>query len=54
MIVIVLSIVGAILGWRLASRRDGNKLDKLQFAAVYFMAFAVVGLFLTVIIDRII
>lgn len=52
MIVIVLALVGGIIGWRIASKRDGNRLDKLQYAAVYLMISAVTGLFLTVIVER--
>lgn len=51
MIVIILAIAGATLGWRLAARRGGNRLDKLQYAAAIMLGFSVIGLFLTLIID---
>jgi hypothetical protein len=51
MIVIILAISGATLGWRLAARRGGNRLDKLQYAAAIMLGFSVIGLFLTLIID---
>lgn len=51
MIVILLAIVGAALGWRIASKREGNRLDKLQYAAALMLGFSVIGLFLTLIID---
>ncbi len=52
MIVIAAFIIGALLGWRRATRLDGQRRDKLQYAAAYGMAFAVIGLFATVMIDR--
>lgn len=54
MIVIILAILGAIFGWRMAAKRDGNRLDKLQYAAAMFLGFAVVGLFITLIIDNLV
>ncbi|MBU2936260.1 MULTISPECIES: apolipoprotein acyltransferase [Pacificibacter] len=51
MIVILLAIVGATLGWRIATKRDGNRLDKLQYAAALMLGFSVIGLFITLIID---
>nr|WP_319251535.1 apolipoprotein acyltransferase [uncultured Celeribacter sp.] len=54
MIVIVLAILGTILGWRMAAKRGGNRLDKLQYAAVYFLIAALIGLFLTVLVERLI
>jgi hypothetical protein len=51
MIVILLAIVGATLGWRIAAKRDGNRLDKLQYGAALMLGFSVIGLFLTLFID---
>ncbi|MEM5474836.1 apolipoprotein acyltransferase [Pacificibacter sp. AS14] len=51
MIVILLAIVGATLGWRIAAKRDGNRLDKLQYAAALMLGFSVIGLFITLFID---
>lgn len=53
MIVIGLAILGAIIGGMTARRRNGNRKDIAQYAAGYGMAFLIVGMFLTVIIDRI-
>lgn len=53
MIVILMACLGIALGWALAGKRNGNTLDKLQYAAVYFLAFALIGLFLTILIERI-
>lgn len=52
MIVILLSLLGAGLGYKTASKRGGNKLDKLQFAAVFFLIGAVIGLFATLLIHN--
>ncbi|EKE71800.1 MULTISPECIES: hypothetical protein [Roseobacteraceae] len=54
MIVILLALIGGLFGWRMAKTRGGNRLDKLQYAAVYLMVGAMVGLLLTVIIERLI
>jgi hypothetical protein len=51
MIVIILALVGAVLGWRIATKRDGNRLDKLQYGAAFMLGFSVLGLFITLIID---
>lgn len=52
MIVIVLGILGALSGGFTAHRRKGNRKDIAQYAAGYAMAFMIVGMFLTVLVDR--
>ena len=52
MIVIILGILGAFLGGRTAQKRGGNRKDIAQYAVGYAMAFVVVGMILTVILDR--
>ncbi|MGD9294387.1 MAG: apolipoprotein acyltransferase [Roseobacter sp.] len=52
MIVILGALLGAIVGGITAYRRQGNRLDIAQYAAGYAMAFTVVGMILTVILDR--
>ncbi|HEX9858202.1 MAG TPA: hypothetical protein VGA75_07580 [Paracoccaceae bacterium] len=52
MIVIVAAVFGALLGYRQALRRGGNGFDKLQYGAVYAIAFALIGLFVTLAIER--
>ena len=47
MMVIAGAILGVILGARSAIRRKGNRLDIIQFCAVYALAFGLAGLFLT-------
>ena len=52
MIVIISALVGGLLGTRAARKRNGNRLDIAQYAVAYGIAFALVGLIVTVIIDR--
>lgn len=54
MIVIGLAILGMIIGGMTARKRRGNRKDIAQYIAGYGMAFLIVGMFTTVIIDRII
>ncbi len=53
MIVLVLAICGALLGGFTARKRKGNRKDIAQYAAGYAMAFIIVGMILTVILDRV-
>jgi hypothetical protein len=52
MIVIAGLILGAALGARTAIKRGGKRLDALQYGAGYGICFALIGLFLTLFIDR--
>ncbi|MFA5581998.1 MAG: apolipoprotein acyltransferase [Paracoccaceae bacterium] len=52
MIVIILAIIGAIAGVIVARRNNGNRLDKLQYGTVFAIAFGLLGLILTVAIER--
>ena len=52
MIYIILGIIGALIGGVTAKRRKGAPADIAQYAVVYFIAFALVGLLLTVLLDR--
>lgn len=52
MIVIIAALVGAVIGGFTARRRNGNKLDIAQYAAGYGLAFIVVSMIITVMIDR--
>lgn len=52
MIVILLAIGGAIWGGLTARKRRGNRKDIAQYAAGYGLAFTIVGMFLTILIDR--
>lgn len=53
MIVIAAAVIGAILGWRRAGRLGGTRRDRAQYAAGFAIAFALPGLFATVILDRV-
>ena len=52
MIVIAGLVLGATFGARSALKRGGKRLDALQYAAGYGIAFGLLGLFLTLFIDR--
>ncbi|QYK39960.1 MAG: hypothetical protein KF887_10810 [Paracoccaceae bacterium] len=43
---------GALYGAMLARRRGGRRLDQLQYAAGFAIAFALAGVFLTILIER--
>ncbi|MCT4557957.1 MAG: apolipoprotein acyltransferase [Pelagimonas sp.] len=52
MIVIAGAILGAIIGALTARRRKGNGLDILQYGFTYALAFALVGLIATIILEK--
>lgn len=52
MIVIVSAALGALYGGLTARKRQGSKLDIAQYAGVYAVVFALVGLAVTVLIMR--
>ncbi|WP_299374435.1 apolipoprotein acyltransferase [uncultured Tateyamaria sp.] len=52
MIVLVAALTGALIGGYTARKRGGNRLDMAQYAAGYALAFVVVGLIATVLLDR--
>ena len=54
MIVIAALVIGAVLGWRRARQLRGNRMDRIQFAVVFAMVFGIIGIILTVLIDRMI
>ncbi len=54
MIVIAGLIIGAILGSLQARKRGGRRLDMLQYGAVYALIFTIIGMFITIVIDRMI
>ena len=45
-------VIGAIVGATIALRRGGRKLDALQYAAGFAIAFGLLGLALSVLLDR--
>ena len=52
MFVIIGALLGAVLGSMIARKRGGKRLDILQYGAVYAMIFAMLGLFVTLILHR--
>lgn len=52
MIVLAGLLIGALWGAWLARKRKGSRLDMAQYAAGFAIAFAILGLFATLIIDR--
>lgn len=52
MIVIAGALIGALWGGWSAKKRGGSRLDILQYAAVYAIALALVGMIATVFIER--
>ncbi|MEM7732553.1 MAG: hypothetical protein AAF280_07185 [Pseudomonadota bacterium] len=52
MFVLIGAIIGAGIGALNARRRNGNRADIAQYAFVYGMGCAVLGLFVTIIIHR--
>lgn len=52
MIVILGLLLGAALGALNAKRQGGRTADMLQYGAGYGVAFAILGLIITIAIDR--
>lgn len=52
MIILIAAALGATLGALRARNRKGRLADILQYAAVYALIFALLGLFATLIIHR--
>ena len=45
-------VIGAVVGAFIALKRGGRKLDALQYAAGFAVAFGLVGLIISVFLDR--
>ncbi|MCB6177348.1 hypothetical protein LHP98_04295 [Rhodobacter sp. Har01] len=54
MIVIGGFLLGAVLGAIAASRQGGKRADMAQYAVGYGIAFALLGLFLTIALARLV
>jgi hypothetical protein len=52
MIVLAGFALGAVWGVSLAGKRGGNRLDKAQYGAGFGIAFALLGLFLTIFVEH--
>ena len=53
MIVLAGLVIGVTWGIISAKRRNGNRLDMAQYAAGYGIAFMLIGVFLTIILERV-
>ncbi|MGP3696305.1 hypothetical protein [Rhodobacter sp. NSM] len=52
MIVLAGAVLGAFVGAATARRHGGKRLDMAQYGAGFAIAFALLGLFLTILIER--
>lgn len=52
MLIAAALILGALVGWRRAVRRGGDRLDRLQYAAAHAIAFGLVAAIATVALGR--
>lgn len=52
MIVFPFALIGALYGAFLAFRRKGNTFDIAQYAVGFCIAFALIGLLASVVLDR--
>lgn len=52
MIVIIAALIGAIVGGTLAKKRGGQRLDIIQYTGIYALAFGLLGLIVTLALDR--
>ncbi|MEM9425497.1 MAG: apolipoprotein acyltransferase [Pseudomonadota bacterium] len=54
MIVLASGLFGVFQGYRTAKKRNGNRLDMAQYAAGYGIAFTLLGILLTLLIERLV
>ncbi len=54
MIFLAAGLFGVFLGLATARKHKGNRKDQAQYAAVFGMIFALLGLIVTIVIERII
>ena len=52
MIIFPAILLGAAIGWYRASTRGGTRFDRIQYALVHAILFAIIGLFATIFIYR--
>lgn len=52
MIIIACALIGALWGYRQARTGGGNSMDRAQYAAGYGIAFAIVGVIITIVVAR--
>ncbi|WP_173861058.1 hypothetical protein [Tabrizicola sp. TH137] len=54
MIIIAGFVLGAVYGVRKARKAGGKRLDLLQYGAGFGIAFSLLGLFATLLLDRLV
>ena len=54
MIILAAAFLGAVYGVFLARKRQGNKFDMMQYGAGFALAFTILGLIVTIVINRLI
>ena len=54
MVILAALVFGALMGWGVAKRRGGRGVDMAQYAAGYAIAWGIVGVFVTILIDRLV
>ena len=52
MIILAGLVLGILIGSFTAKNRGGRRLDILQYGAVYGIAFTLIGLIITIILER--
>ena len=52
MLIVTAFGLGALFGWQRAARRGGDRLDRLQYAAVHGIVFALAAVILVVLFGR--
>lgn len=52
MVIIAALIIGALLGWRRAVALGGGPKDIAQYVMVHALIFALIGLFASILIER--
>ena len=52
MLIVLVFVIGALIGWRRAGERGGDTRDRLQYATAYGIAFALVALTLAILAER--
>ena len=52
MIILAGMVLGILVGSLIARNRGGQRLDILQYGAVYGIAFTLIGVFVTILIER--
>jgi hypothetical protein len=52
MVILAGLVLGVLIGASTAKRRGGRGLDMLQYGAGYGIAFTLIGVFVTIILER--